>query len=379
MALIKIKVALACLLALGLFAAGSGATGWLVPGLSLADTRAGAAAKTGPPMPAKAPMPDLPGIMGQPAQKLPKTQTPKPVADLRGPMLVLNEQVAAELKLSADQIRQIKVLHDRVEDKYKHDVARFAPDKVPRSGAALTRTASRTSLGEQEKEIQAMRKFQEEHKKVLSALSTEERQALNEALPGILAPEQLKRLGQIDLRSMNLHAFSDQRVVNALHLAGEQKLQVERVSLQGTVAISVSLPRGGIVVGDEIDDVEKKVRAVTAEWMGKIVALLTPEQRQAWDELIGPPFEFHWPKAPHTEPAAVVPGSRPSGFLAGAMLAGLIILSSVVALLYARRPRLAGKENGGRTWRDGPSGILFGVRPGPWMATDANGPGRRSD
>src|SRR5215472_8868900 len=81
----KIEAALACLLALGMFASGN---------------------------------------QDQAPPRSPKAQSPRSAADLWGPVLVLNEKVAAELNLNAEQIRQIRTVVETVDVKYIDDLER---------------------------------------------------------------------------------------------------------------------------------------------------------------------------------------------------------------------------------------------------------------
>src|SRR5262249_7541414 len=87
-----------------------------------------------------------------------------------------------------------------------------------------------------------------------------------DALIHQLGPEQQKRLEQIALQQAGAGAFSNPRVVTALHLTAEQKEQIRAIQLHRG-------PRGG-----------------PRRNLDQILALLTPEQKQEWSGLVGEPF-----------------------------------------------------------------------------------------
>ena len=326
MALIKIKAALACLLTLGLFAAGSGATGWLLTGFPSAGGRVQAAGQASPTKKATSPQSALPanpvqvspkatspapasGNQGQPSPTLPKATSPRPPADLHWAGWVNGGQVAEELDLTADQLQKVKAVANSVNAKYMDDLlGHRAFDEGDRASALRTRSND-----------------------INTAMNT----ALNEALPNILDPQQLKRLGQIDLHVMKVEAFSDRRVVKALQLADDQKRKIEKVAREESEAISKSPPAPGMDAV-ALEKVQKYQKKVYAECMSKALALLTPEQRQAWSELVGSPFEWRWSMPPKREAPAA---GWTKGWLAGIVLAAWIL--ALVGWLFWRRYRRA--------------------------------------
>jgi hypothetical protein len=137
--------------------------------------------------------------------------------------------------------------------------------------------------------------FSREHGQLLDEyfrLSHEQREARwadlmhkNELrIAAVLTPAQLKRLRQIAVQQQFVRAFDDPRVVDALQLTPTQREQIRGIQDESSVAI---LSRWAA----EPKDSRKLIEEIWRTNIGRIVALLTPEQVVAWEELIGLPFE----------------------------------------------------------------------------------------
>ncbi len=117
----------------------------------------------------------------------------------------------------------------------------------------------------------------------------------------ILTQSQLNRLTQIALQSRGLHAFQEPEVIAALDLSKEQREQLNEMARHQPHG-----PGGGPDHGpppkhdwdgpppDEADGPPRRggPRREKEDDMREALAILTPAQREKWNELTGPPFEM---------------------------------------------------------------------------------------
>jgi RNA polymerase sigma factor (sigma-70 family) len=110
------------------------------------------------------------------------------------------------------------------------------------------------------------------------------------ALPDVLTAEQVRRLKQIQLQEKGMDAFADPEVNQALKLTDEQKKTIQTVREAARKALA----------GQERDRGKKKQTpeekqqrelAVSFPTRDLIVDGLEDEQKKAWRELIGEPFQ----------------------------------------------------------------------------------------
>ncbi len=106
------------------------------------------------------------------------------------------------------------------------------------------------------------------------------------ALVHDLAPEQARRLTQITWQQSGAGAFRDPEVVAALRLTGPQKGQIQALQEKGF------RPRPpGRESRRPRREEEKKGGPAEVFTLDGVLALLTAEQREAWEQLIGAPFK----------------------------------------------------------------------------------------
>jgi eukaryotic-like serine/threonine-protein kinase len=125
------------------------------------------------------------------------------------------------------------------------------------------------------------------------------------AVASVLSPQQLKRLGQIDLQLQGLRAFEDSGVVAALKLTSEQKDRIRAIQFEGWFGGPGGKACDAPGPGRRHQDPEEENRSR----MEKVVALLTTEQKHRWEEMTGTEFrgrvhmkfngpQHHGPKGP---------------------------------------------------------------------------------
>src|SRR5262249_17773612 len=104
------------------------------------------------------------------------------------------------------------------------------------------------------------------------------------AIADILRPEQAKRLKQIERQQTVVHYFNSAEVAKDLKLTDDQKEKIKDVFNEYQQEAGALLLRGA---SDQESQKKLTKAALTA-----FVEVLTNDQRKAWKELIGEPFEL---------------------------------------------------------------------------------------
>ncbi|WP_422925136.1 hypothetical protein [Singulisphaera sp. PoT] len=169
--------------------------------------------------------------------------------------LIRNSGVQKELKLSDEATEKVKTLADDMGKKMMEKFQDLSQDERREKGMAIA------------KEI------------------NDETKA---ALKGILSPEQLTRLEQISIQTRGLEAFSDEQVVSKLKLTDDQKSKIKEIGED--VRSSMQDLRSSFQ--DDREGAMKKMTALRKESFEKATALLTDDQKKAWKELTGEPFDY---------------------------------------------------------------------------------------
>jgi len=106
--------------------------------------------------------------------------------------------------------------------------------------------------------------------------------ATNKALAGILKPEQLKRLRQIELQQSGP---TDADCQKELGLSDEQKTKIKEIGDKFRSDMR------DLVTGGNFQDAREKITKLRKESLDKEVAVLTDTQKKKWKEMTGEPFE----------------------------------------------------------------------------------------
>ncbi len=196
-----------------------------------------------------------------------------------GGSLLDNQSVQKELKLTDDQIKKVKEVTQSVYDKHKEEL-----DALRKEG----------------------RQAQPEKRQELFKTIGEER---NKALAEVLKPEQSKRYKEITLQQRGAQAFNDEEVQKTLKITDEQKDKIKTINEDAAKERQELFPRRGGAGGGgrpdpaAFEEIRKKMAALNKETMEKVTAVLTDDQKKAWKDLVGAPFEIKF------EP----PQGRPGG------------------------------------------------------------------
>jgi hypothetical protein len=174
--------------------------------------------------------------------------------------LLMTRSVQEELKLTADQVKDISAAVRKVREKYQDDLAKLR------------------TLGPKEQA------------ELLAKVDNETRKAAVE----VLKPDQAKRLKQIEWQMASIYAFLDEEVAKDLKLTDDQKGKIKGVLSEYQKDLTeLSKELGTISVDSKVVHAHlKKVQKRTEAAMAEIEDVLTGDQRKAWKELIGEPFEL---------------------------------------------------------------------------------------
>lgn len=115
-------------------------------------------------------------------------------------------------------------------------------------------------------------------------------------LGDVLKKEQVERLKQIDRQHMGVEAFVNAEVVDALKLTDSQKTSVKGLTgdfqKENREIMAEAFPKKGKFDQEKMADARKKVSKIQKEYVGKVVDVLTDEQKKTWKTLTGEPFDL---------------------------------------------------------------------------------------
>jgi len=173
-------------------------------------------------------------------------------------MLLSNPGVQQELKLDAAQIEKAKEVAEKAREKF---------------------TASRESL----QSLQGEERF-----KKMAELNKEANEEANKSIGAFLSKDQIHRLHQIHYQVQGAQAFTDEHVQNKLKLTDAQKSEIAAINTEAR-------EKRQAIFHDSQGDREAamaKSNELGKETLAKVEAKLTDEQKTAYKEMLGAPFEI---------------------------------------------------------------------------------------
>jgi len=173
-------------------------------------------------------------------------------------MLLSNPGVQQELKLDAAQIEKAKEVADKAREKF---------------------TAGRESL----QSLQGEERF-----KKMAELNKEANEEANKSIGAFLSKDQIHRLHQIHHQVQGAQAFTDEHVQNKLKLTDAQKSEIAAINTEAR-------EKRQAIFHDSQGDREAamaKSNELGKETLAKVEAKLTDEQKTAYKEMLGAPFEI---------------------------------------------------------------------------------------
>jgi Spy/CpxP family protein refolding chaperone len=190
--------------------------------------------------------------------------------------LLTNKSVQTELKLTDEQVKKIDALVKEVTDKHKD--ARDEANKIE----------------------DMMERFQK-----LGEIMREEMAEVQKGTASVLTPEQEKRYKQISLQQRfnagggfggrggrgggGIAVFNDPEIAKALKLTDEQKEKIK------TLAEDFGNDIRDVFQNAQGEERQTKMRELRKDYQDKVEALLTPDQKNEWKEMLGKPFTVQYP------------------------------------------------------------------------------------
>jgi hypothetical protein len=183
---------------------------------------------------------------------------PGPSRALNKAELLQNKSVQDELKITREQDRKLREVARDFEAAHRDEIVKAQQDKDFRKGMELRRAAL---------------------------------EAMTRAMNDVLTPEQMKRLGQIEIQAQGLGALMRSEVQKDLNLSARQREEVRSIAdaaekeVRDTLKTPPADAKGWAEVG-------KKVRKIHQDSQERALAVLNDEQRKTWKEMTGEPFEL---------------------------------------------------------------------------------------
>lgn len=179
----------------------------------------------------------------------------------------------------------------------------LSKEQVEKATEALTKVQE--DLRDQRPQFQRGGGFNEEAMREFQAKMTEYQKKVNEAntkaLSGILKPEQVKRLKEIQLQVRlaptgmggfgfggggALAVYNDPEIQSALKLTDDQKTKIKDISEELGKEM-----RGIFQPGGDFQEARKKMEGLTKEATANVNKVLTSEQKKTFEEMKGKEFD----------------------------------------------------------------------------------------
>lgn len=190
-------------------------------------------------------------------------------------MLLANKSVQEEIKLTDEQ---------------KEKVATFSKES---QAAMMEAFGKLRDLG------------QDERREAMTKLTKEATEKAEKFMKDTLKEDQVKRIKEINLQQQGVRAFTSEEVQTALKLKDDQKEKLKEIGDQLRKDTMELFQGGG---GGRPDPaVQKKVQALGKEALEKALEVLDADQKKAFTEMTGKPFEVKFEAGPGG------PGRRPGG------------------------------------------------------------------
>lgn len=190
-------------------------------------------------------------------------------------MLLSNTSVQKELKLSEEQVKKVK---------------EFTAAQMQKVQEVIQEALNGGGPPDREKMQEMMKSGTE---------------AAEKFVKDTLKPEQQKRLKQISTQQMGLGAFANEEIAKALKITDEQKDKIKGLINEHRQDLQ-DLGRDRFT-----QEGMAKLKTLNKQYMDKVTEWLTADQKTAWKELLGEPFEVKpEPRAPserRTRPASNPP------------------------------------------------------------------------
>lgn len=136
----------------------------------------------------------------------------------------------------------------------------------------------------------AARQPRDRRREMMHAQLAESIEEFGRVMRRVLTPEQVRRYGQLSLRSQGLDAFAAGHVRPALKLTVEQQARLG--DLEATLRAAMFKVEGQEANPEAREAAFAAAVALDRKLVREFEALLSPEQRATWKALAGEPFEL---------------------------------------------------------------------------------------
>jgi Spy/CpxP family protein refolding chaperone len=167
--------------------------------------------------------------------------------------------------------------------------------KVTDEQAEKLNTFAREAMEKQREQFQGLGDLsQDERREKMQELAKTRAAELRKGMDEILKPEQIKRFEEIQLQQAGASAFLTPRVQEGLKLTDEQKTRLREISEEANQAMRDAFQ------GAQTDreGARKKFADTRRQANEKAMGVLTDEQKKAWKEMTGEPFEITFEPRP---------------------------------------------------------------------------------
>jgi Spy/CpxP family protein refolding chaperone len=172
--------------------------------------------------------------------------------------LLQNGRVQKELNLTPEQVTKVAQRVVEIHDKHKEELKKVA------SAPPRERQGTRAAINEAQSE---------------AALAS---------VKDILHPDQIKRLQEIHVQLRGAAALNEPRIEQALKITVDQKTRIRRIREESARHAQQFLEQ---IHPTSLQDAMQKIAAYRKDTLEKALAILTPEQRQLYKDLVGEPFD----------------------------------------------------------------------------------------
>jgi hypothetical protein len=187
-------------------------------------------------------------------------------------ILIQNDGVQKEVGLTDEQAKKITVLADKIRDTVRTELDKQKVGPTERHGDEQKMAVLQKALGEATKEVER-----------------------------ILTPPQMKRLRQLCLQQSGNQAFTEPDVAKTLKLSKEQIDQIEKINNAANKKLRDIF---AAAQGGELEDMRTKGTALRKATLDQVMSMLSAEQQQSWEELVGKPFELNMQRPGENRPKA---------------------------------------------------------------------------
>jgi Spy/CpxP family protein refolding chaperone len=178
--------------------------------------------------------------------------------------LLSNKSVQQELKVTDAQAEKLNALAEELQEKQRAEFGKL-------------------------RDLSA-----EERREKMQELTRSNNEEVHKSLKGILKEEQTKRFGQIQLQQAGVTAFSTPRVEKELDLTSDQKSKIRLINEDLQESVRGAFGGGG----SDFAAAREKITQLRKQGLDKVTALLSDDQKKAWKDLTGEPFEVKFERRP---------------------------------------------------------------------------------